>query len=931
MSIEASSDLEELFRLNITFDASKELTIETRNISDRARRVRQATTVTKWRNTTCLGQGASGVVWLQQEDGAPESCRAVKEIPRGTRSAPLPVDYRRELLALGRLSKREDLFVRFLGWYEDNRSIYLAMEYFEQGDLGRHLSARLPEDEVRVISKQLLEGLAVLHSQNWAHRDLKPPNIFVVDTSPWWVKIGDFGISKRIRSGNTRFQTMIGTLDFVAPEVLNLVSEVDDEDTGDEEDEYTVAVDMWSLGCVIFQLLTLETPFANRKKLGSYCRSKLEKFPLVPLHQSAVSAAATEVIRGLLEPSPSHRTIADAALRCEWIQGVPSSSDYEHESQDTSRNSEAQKNPFTATDDGIFSEAQKAKEDTGINQGFQSGPVDIDSFRSMTAKNSGHDLNLQEEVQINGLEYDSNKSEGSRVLQTPSKPQAAKSPSSYEAVPNTKNEMELKREAPPLSATSPSDVAKDRPSEDGKGLLTISAILEQQKRSISRNSKNLQFPRPPASSLHSSKPPSLRNGSPREANLNSAAGPNIKRPSAGGHGAAGERPKDVRRNDDASNHRKVKAASPSVPRINRGSNQPLSTSIRSPGEQMEDPSLVGAFKGLSTTEQRPKAGMTASTAHCSSFNIKPVFDFNKARQPMAKQGEPQEEAQEAKQLSSVFVFGLEKQHSEDGPRHEKQVQTDSTSETPRVSVPPVSIEERPRIGDLKSEHPQSTGTLKALLISINHYVRNGQSKTNIRDVKATADYLVRALHYGKSDVALLTRNYCSASKEDVISAFTWFIKDTKAGDTRFLHFSGSVMFEELFKPLRHPIPKAARFTVVIDTSVSVVPFRLEYVYERKEYGLIQSTLSPTKARSKNRQQSEGDIVVWYCGYQSPSISGNPVPLSRDFMSIHQGPRIFQLTYMNMLEALQIVSEGEFKRTAVLASNHPIDLDSPIVL
>ena len=303
----------------------------------------------------------------------PEKCRAIKEIRKGTQSAPLPVDYRRELLALGRLSKREDLFVRFLGWYEDNRTVYLAMEYFEQGDLGRHLSAPLAEDEVRVISKQLLEGLAVLHSQNWAHRDLKPPNIFVVDTSSWWVKIGDFGISKRIRSGNTRFQTMIGTLDFVAPEVLNLVSEVDDEDTGDEEDEYTVAVDMWSLGCVVYQLLTSEIPFANRRKLGSYCRSKLEKFPLGPLERAAVSVAATEVIRGWLEPIPSHRTTADAALRCEWIQGVPSSSDNVYVSQE-------QLKLTSSSDDGSSHRRIKASSPSNSHKPkFDGGSIELPS------------------------------------------------------------------------------------------------------------------------------------------------------------------------------------------------------------------------------------------------------------------------------------------------------------------------------------------------------------------------------------------------------------------------------------------------------------------------------------------------------------------------------------------------------------------------
>lgn len=325
MSVDASSDLEEFFRLNVSFDTTKGVTIETRNISDRIRRVRQAKVVTKWRNTTCLGQGASGTVWMQQEDEAPEKCRAVKQIAKGTRSAPLPVDYRRELLALGRLSKRDDVFVQFLGWYEDIQSVYLAMEYFEHGDLGRHLTAPLVEGEVKVITKQLLEGLAVLHDQNWAHRDLKPPNIFVVDTSPWWVKIGDFGISKRIRSGNTRFRTMIGTPDFLAPEILHLVDESDDDDISDDEEEYTVAVDIWSLGCVVFQLLTLEVPFANRRKLRSYCRSKVEKFPTGLLDQFAVSAAAIEIIKRFLEPVPSSRATAQAAMKYKWIQGAPES------------------------------------------------------------------------------------------------------------------------------------------------------------------------------------------------------------------------------------------------------------------------------------------------------------------------------------------------------------------------------------------------------------------------------------------------------------------------------------------------------------------------------------------------------------------------------------------------------------------------------
>ena len=781
MSVEASSDLEELFRLNVTFDIPKGLFIETRNISDRARRVRQAIAVTRWRNTTCLGQGASGVVWLQQEDEAPEKCRAIKQIPKGTRSAPLAVDYRRELLALGRLSKREDLFVRFLGWYEDTRSVYLAMEYFEQGDLGRHLSAPLAEDEVKVISRQILEGLAVLHGQNWAHRDLKPPNIFVVDTSPWWVKIGDFGISKRIRSGNTRFQTMIGTPDFVAPEVLNLVSEANDEDTGDEEDEYTVAVDMWSLGCVIFQLLTLETPFANRKKLGSYCRSKLEKFPIVPLRKAAISDAATGVIKEFLEPIPSHRTTAHAALQCEWIQEVRGQASSDNDSglhkvgEEIAGNIKARKDSSAVADAAISSGARKAQT-AGLNEGFHSGSGVTETLDSDMVKTSRHDLEPQEQVQNNSSELGSDKPKKPGILDLLYKPQSPRPPSPPETNPDSKKELELN-----------DSVLRSF----GGGLGPLAGFVQLQ-RSMSRNATPAQRMLPASSSSCSSKPPSLHESSPREAELNSPAEPNLKRHSPWGHRAAGEPLKDARRSDDASNDRNIKAAlSPELtkPRISRGSDDPLSTNLFSVDEQVDNPSLVGAFENLSTAEQRPKAGIPRSTARRKRFNIKPVFDFSKSRQPMTKQVKPQEKAQEANgSLSSVFVFGLENQQGVYGP---KQDQTESTLNAPGITVPLESFENPShRYVKQESELLQSKGTRKALLISINHYVRNGQLKTNIRDINATADYLVHTLHYGKKDVSVLTRNHCSASKKDVIGAMTWFIDETKAGDTRFLHFSG---------------------------------------------------------------------------------------------------------------------------------------------
>lgn len=71
-------------------------------------------------------------------------------------------------------SQYHGLFVEFLGWYENTKSVFIAMEYVEHGDLSCHLKQPLPEEEARTITFQLVEGLMFLHANSFAHRDVKP-------------------------------------------------------------------------------------------------------------------------------------------------------------------------------------------------------------------------------------------------------------------------------------------------------------------------------------------------------------------------------------------------------------------------------------------------------------------------------------------------------------------------------------------------------------------------------------------------------------------------------------------------------------------------------------------------------------------------------------------------------------------------------------
>jgi serine/threonine protein kinase len=66
------------------------------------------------------------------------------------------------------------VFVKFYGWFESDRDIFLAMEYFNHGDLAQHISVVSTEDEVRKITTDLLDGLRIMHAEGFAHRDLKP-------------------------------------------------------------------------------------------------------------------------------------------------------------------------------------------------------------------------------------------------------------------------------------------------------------------------------------------------------------------------------------------------------------------------------------------------------------------------------------------------------------------------------------------------------------------------------------------------------------------------------------------------------------------------------------------------------------------------------------------------------------------------------------
>ena len=147
--------------------------------------------------------------------------------------------------------------------------------------------------------------------------------------SPVWVKLGDFGVSKRILAqATTTLHTQVSTQVYSAPEVLGL-------DSNSETSNYTNAVDIWSLGCVIFELLVGTKLFLLEGQVSRYFFGKWP-FPegqLIGL-SPPMNNAGISLLKSMLVIQPEGRPTAAGALRNTWLTGFKSDSEDSGDDQD---------------------------------------------------------------------------------------------------------------------------------------------------------------------------------------------------------------------------------------------------------------------------------------------------------------------------------------------------------------------------------------------------------------------------------------------------------------------------------------------------------------------------------------------------------------------------------------------------------------------
>lgn len=193
--------------------------------------------------------------------------------------------------------------IQMLDSFETADEMILVTEY-APGDLHKLLAREgsMGEERAQKLTWDLVSALYYLHSHRILHRDLKPENILLDKNQ--MAKLCDFGFARNMTLGNHFLTSMKGTPLYMAPEVMH-------------EKPYDHQADLWSLGCIIYEVLTGHPPFPTNafSRLLQLIKQEDVKWP------SFISMECLSFLQGLLEKDPTLRTVWSVILNHAFVRG----------------------------------------------------------------------------------------------------------------------------------------------------------------------------------------------------------------------------------------------------------------------------------------------------------------------------------------------------------------------------------------------------------------------------------------------------------------------------------------------------------------------------------------------------------------------------------------------------------------------------------
>jgi eukaryotic-like serine/threonine-protein kinase len=240
-----------------------------------------------------LGSGGMSTVYLARDETL-ERWVAAKVLHREISDQPDQIErFRREARAVAQVSHPNVVAVIDAG--EDGGRPYIVFEYCDGETLKERIErlGKLPLDEAAAYAIEVGRGLQAAHARRLVHRDVKPQNVLI--DSEGRAKVTDFGIARELeQDGLTATGRVLGTTDYVSPE----------QAMGHGVDARS---DIYSLGVLLYEMLTGEVPFRAENLVGVAMKHVNERMPDVQAKRPEVSSALAAVVERATEKNPDKR------------------------------------------------------------------------------------------------------------------------------------------------------------------------------------------------------------------------------------------------------------------------------------------------------------------------------------------------------------------------------------------------------------------------------------------------------------------------------------------------------------------------------------------------------------------------------------------------------------------------------------------------
>lgn len=197
--------------------------------------------------------------------------------------------------------------VRCFEVFEDENRCYISTEYCPAGDLFTEITKmkKFKESQASELIRQVLSALVYCHEKGVSHRDLKPENILLMETNEnLSIKLADFGNSIEFNK-ESKLSGCFGSAYYIAPEVF--------------ENSYNENCDIWSVGIIMYILLTGRPPYASKNNLDLLEAAQFSPFRLTQELSKSVSVEAKSLIKEMVKINNKQRISAKNALLHPWI------------------------------------------------------------------------------------------------------------------------------------------------------------------------------------------------------------------------------------------------------------------------------------------------------------------------------------------------------------------------------------------------------------------------------------------------------------------------------------------------------------------------------------------------------------------------------------------------------------------------------------